>query len=105
MSARLNKKVVQLEKRLEQVEQFLFGGDEEPQETTTEEEGKGQEPVGELTEQVALQEKYGESVAELLYGAGFTGVEAVTSASDEELRDVDGIGAATLKKIREASDA
>lgn len=43
--------------------------------------------------------------AELLKEAGFDTLEKVSGASDKELTDVNGIGAATLKKIRETLNA
>lgn len=38
----------------------------------------------------------------LLVDAGFDTVEAVTAASDSDLTDIDGIGSATVQKIRDA---
>lgn len=41
-------------------------------------------------------------VTDLLIDAGFTTIEAVAAASDEELRAIKGIGPSTLNKIRTA---
>lgn len=71
-----------------------------PADAASEEE---QEEVGELDAQDALQTRYGETVAGKLYDAGYVTVDAVEEASDDELLAVDGIGAATLEKIREAN--
>lgn len=41
-----------------------------------------------------------EQTAQNLFAAGYTDAGAIRSASDEELRDVDGVGLATLEKLK-----
>jgi DNA uptake protein ComE-like DNA-binding protein len=53
------------------------------------------DPAGEL-EAMGLEP----SVAEKLEAAGYRDAASIRAASDEELREVDGIGAATLRKVR-----
>lgn len=44
-----------------------------------------------------------ESVQGRLVDAGYDSTEAIQAASDDELLEIDGVGPATLQKIREAS--
>lgn len=60
----------------------------------------GGEPEAETEAETPLPEDF--PAAELLAGAGFGTVEAVSGASDEDLRAINGIGPATLGDIREA---
>ena len=47
-----------------------------------------------------MSEAYGEDLALTLKGAGYESVEAVEAADGDELLAVNGIGRATLRKIR-----
>jgi len=58
-------------------------------------------PVPNIEHVLTLHEVFGDDLAGLLSGAGYASVEAVKVASDDDLRAVQGIGPATLKKIRE----
>lgn len=55
--------------------------------------------------QDALSAAFGADVAELLRTSGFADPAAVAAASDDDLQAIKGIGAATVKKIREAIEA
>jgi hypothetical protein len=48
-----------------------------------------------------LEEKLGHKTAQLLHNAGYSDADSVKGASDEELLEIDGIGPARFRKIRE----
>jgi len=55
-------------------------------------------------EAALLRGKVGDEIADLLIGAGYTSVDLVRAAVDDDLLAIDGIGAKRLAAIREALD-
>lgn len=49
-----------------------------------------------------IETAVGEANAQALAEAGFDSVEAIVAASDEDLDDVEGIGPATIARLRDA---
>jgi predicted flap endonuclease-1-like 5' DNA nuclease len=50
---------------------------------------------------LSLQEVFGQELADLLTEGGYTSVEAVKVATDDDLKAITGIGAARVGQIRE----
>lgn len=50
----------------------------------------------------SLADIVGEGIAGRLAAAGYDSSEAIAAASDEQLRDIDGIGPGMLKRLRQA---
>jgi DNA integrity scanning protein DisA with diadenylate cyclase activity len=85
MAFATNKRVNELEKRIEALEERL-----------------GEVPVPSVESVITLNSVYGEDLAALLQENGYSTVEQVALASDEDLLAVKGIGPASLKQIRSA---
>jgi len=58
-------------------------------------------PAPSIENVITLHDVLGDELAGLLSGAGYSSVEAVKIASDDDLRSISGVGPATLKKIRD----
>lgn len=88
--AALKEKVGELEARIQGLEGYVPPGTPEP------------EVVPSIEDTLPLNELLGDKIAGLLVGKGFASVDLVAAASDEELNAITGIGAATVRTIREA---
>lgn len=61
-------------------------------------------PMPSVENVLSLHEVFGEDLAVQLSRAGYSSVESVIAASDEELLAKQGIGPATVKKVRRLID-
>lgn len=58
-------------------------------------------PAPDIDDVLTLHDVFGDELAGLLSEAGYATVEAVKVASDDDLKAIQGVGPATVKKIRE----